>query len=334
MAANVVDMVLSQRRVGASGLLVSSTGLGCNNFGRAGTATESLAGTRVVIDAALASGITFFDTADMYGAVAGASETLMGEALEGRRDRVVLATKFGQERDMGYAFPAARGSRRYIRRALEESLRRLRTDWIDLYQLHLPDPETPIEETTDALDELVRDGKIRYYGHSNFTGWQIAEAEFTTKTRSTGRFVSAQNHYSLLARAAEREVLPAVERYQLGLLPYFPLHNGLLTGKFTRDGGPAASRIMSARRHVWENAPWDALDAFRGFCDERSISMLQASFGWLLSHSAVSSVIAGATSAEQVVANAEAGDAWRPDAEELAIIDALFPLPADPGAPV
>ena len=327
-------MVLSQRRVGASGLLVSSTGLGCNNFGRGGTATDTLAGTREVIDAALANGITFFDTADMYGAEPGVSETLMGEVLEGRRDRVVLATKFGQERDMGYAFPAARGSRRYIRRATEESLRRLRTDWIDLYQLHLPDPETPIAETIDALDELVREGKIRYYGHSNLPGWQIAEAEFTSRERSTGRFISAQNHYSLLARAAEREVLPAVERYHLGFFPYFPLHNGLLTGKFTRDGGPASSRIMSARRHVWENAPWDAIDGFRAFCDERGITMLQASFGWLLSHDAVSSVIAGATSAAQVEANAEAGEAWRPDPADLAIIDRLFPLPEDPGARV
>lgn len=327
-------MVSSQRRVGASGLLVSATGLGCNNFGRAGTKTESLAGTREVLDAALANGITFLDTADMHGAAAGASELLMGEALEGRRDRVVLATKFGHERDMGYAFPAARGSRRYVRRAVEESLRRLRTDWIDLYQLHLPDPETPIAETTDALDELVREGKIRYYGHSNFAGWQIAEAEFTTRARSSGRFISAQNHYSLLARAAEREVLPAVERYELGFFPYFPLHNGLLTGKFTRDGGPQQSRIMSTRRHVWENAPWDALDAFRDFCDERGITMVQASFGWLLSHAAVSSVIAGATSVPQVEANADAGEAWRPDAAELAIIDDLFPLPADPGARV
>ncbi len=327
-------MVISQRRVGASGLLVSATGLGCNNFGRAGTVTETIAGTREVIDAAIANGITLFDTADMYGAVAGASEALMGEALEGRRDRIVLATKFGHERDMGYEFPGARGSRRYVRRAVEESLRRLRTEWIDLYQLHLPDPGTPIAETIDALDELVREGKIRYYGHSNLSGWQIAEAEFTSRERSTGRFISAQNHYSLLARAAEREVLPAVERYGLGFFPYFPLHNGLLTGKFSRDGGPASSRIMSARRHVWEDAPWDSLDAFRDFCDERGITMLQASFGWLLSHPVVSSVIAGATAAAQVEANAAAGDAWRPDADDLEIIDRLFPLPDDPGARV
>jgi len=323
-------MLTSQRRVGASGLLVSPTGLGCNNFGRAGTATE----TREVIDAAIANGITLFDTADMYGAVAGTSESLMGEALLGRRDRVILATKFGHERDMGYAFPAARGSRRYVRLAVDESLRRLRTDWIDLYQLHLPDPQTPIEETVDALDELVREGKIRYYGHSNFAGWQIAEAEYTSRLRSTGRFISAQNHYSLLARAAEREVLPAVERYRLGFFPYFPLHNGLLTGKFSREGGPATSRIMSTRRHVWEDAPWDAIERFREFCDDRGISMLQATFGWLLAHPVVSSVIAGATSAEQVEANAEAGEAWTPTAEDLAAIDALFPLPEDPGARV
>lgn len=325
---------MSQRRVGASGLLVSSTGLGCNNFGRAGTATESLKGTRAVIDAAISNGITLLDTADMYGATAGASETLMGEALAGRRDRVVLATKFGHERDMGYAFPAARGSRRYVRRAVEESLRRLQTDWIDLYQLHLPDAGTPIAETIDALDGLVAEGKIRYYGHSNFSGWQVAEAEFVSRERHTGRFVSAQNHYSLLARAAEREVLPAVERYGLGFFPYFPLHNGLLTGKFTRAGGPASSRIMSARRHVWENAPWDAIDAFRDFCSERGITMLQAAFGWLLANPVVSSVIAGATSVEQIEANAEAGEAWRPDADELALIDELFPLPDDPGARV
>ena len=256
----------------------------------------------------------------------------MGEALEGRRDRVVLATKFGHSRDMGYDFPAGRGSRRYVRKAVEESLRRLRTDWIDLYQLHLPDPATPIAETTDALDELVREGKIRYYGHSNFAGWEIAEAEFTSRARSTGRFISAQNQYSLLARAAEREVLPAVERYGLGFFPWFPLHNGLLTGKFTRDGGPAGSRIMSTRKHIWTDAPWDALDAFRTFCDERGITMLQATFGWLLAKPVVSSVIAGATSAAQIEANAEAGEAWRPDAADLAIIDELFPLPEDPGA--
>jgi aryl-alcohol dehydrogenase-like predicted oxidoreductase len=327
-------MHTQQRRVGASGLVVSPAGLGCNNFGRAGTATETLDGTREVIDAALAHGVTFFDTADIYGKNPGLSETLMGEALQGRRDRVVLATKFGHDRDMGYDFPAGRGSRRYVRRAVQESLRRLRTDWIDLYQLHLPDPHTPIEETIDALDELVAEGLIRYYGHSNLSGWQIAEAELTSRLRSSGRFVSAQNHYSLLARAAEREVLPAVNRFGLGFFPYFPLHNGLLTGKFSRDGGPSASRIMSSRRHVWENAPWDALEAYAAFCAERGVTMLEATFGWLLAQPGVASVIAGATSAAQVEANARAAGAWTPDADDLSAIDALFPLPADPGAQV
>lgn len=325
---------MSQRRVGASGLLVSSTGLGCNNFGRAGTATESLDGTREVIDAAIANDVIFFDTADMYGKDPGLSETLMGEALRGRRDRVVLATKFGHARDMGYDFPAGLGSRRYIRRAVEESLVRLQTDWIDLYQLHLPDPETPIAETLDALDELVREGKIRYYGHSNLSGWQIAEAEFTSRSRSTGRFVSAQNHYSLLARSAEREVLPAAERFGLGFFPFFPLHNGLLTGKFTREGGPTTSRILSTRRYVWENAPWDALEEYARFCTDRDLTMLEATFGWLLAQPAVSSVIAGATSAAQIEANAKAAVAWTPTTDDLVAIDRIFPLPADPGAQV
>lgn len=325
---------MSQRRVGASGLLVSSTGLGCNNFGRSGTATESLEGTRDVIDAAIAHDVIFFDTADMYGKDPGLSETFMGEALRGRRDHVVLATKFGHARDMGYDFPSGGGSRRYIRRAVEESLVRLQTDWIDLYQLHEPDAQTPIAETIDALDDLVREGKIRYYGHSNLSGWQIAEAELTSLSRNSGRFVSAQNHYSLLARAAEREVLPAAERFGLGFFPFFPLHNGLLTGKFTREGGPSTSRIWSSRRHVWENAPWDALEEYERFCTDRGITMLEATFGWLLAQPAVSSVIAGATSAAQIEANANAAVAWTPTAEDLATIDQIFPLPADPGAQV
>ncbi|MFD6699622.1 MULTISPECIES: aldo/keto reductase [unclassified Microbacterium] len=319
----------AERRVGSSGLLVSAVGLGCNNFGRAGTATETLQGTVQVLDAAIDHGVTFLDTADIYGKDPGLSESLMGEALDGRRDRVVLATKFGYaSADMGYDFPAGLGSRRYVRKAVEESLRRLRTDWIDLYQLHWPDPLTPIEETLDALDELVREGKIRYFGHSNFTGWQIAEAELTA-TRSA-RFISSQNQYSLLSRAAEREVLPAVNRFGLGFFPFFPLHNGLLTGKFTRDGGPSQSRIMRTRSHLWEDAPWDALDAYRAFCDERGLTMLEATFGWLLAQPGVASVIAGATSAEQIEANARAGAAWSPSAEDVAAIDALFPLPTDP----
>jgi aryl-alcohol dehydrogenase-like predicted oxidoreductase len=320
------------RRVGPSGLLVSAVGLGCNNFGRPGTRSESLAGTVEVLDAAIDAGVTFLDTADMYGGEPGLSETLMGEALQGRRNRVVLATKFGHPgRDMGYTTTASKGSRSYVRVAVEASLRRLQTDWIDLYQLHVPDPSTPIEETVSVLDDLVAEGKIRYYGHSNLAGWQIAEADFTARARG-GRFISAQNHYSLLARAAEREVLPAVERFGLGFFPFFPLQNGLLTGKFTREGGPEGSRIMMQRRHVWQKAPWDALERYQSFCDDRGISMLEATFGWLLSRPVLSSVIAGATSPDQVRANAAACSAWSPSADELATIDALFPLPADPAA--
>lgn len=323
------------RRVGASGLLVSAVGLGCNNFGRPGTRTETLEGTRAVLDAAIEAGVTFLDTADMYGAEPGLSETLMGQALRGRRDEVVLATKFGHSgRDMGYPAAGAKASRTYVRRAVEASLTRLQTDRIDLYQLHTPDPATPIAETLDVLGDLVREGSVRYIGHSNLAGWQIAEAHFVAAERAGVPFVSAQNHYSLLARAAEREVLPATERFGLGFLPYFPLHNGLLTGKFSREDAPADSRIMRQRRHVWEDAPWDALEAFQAFCDARGITMLEATFGWLLARPGLSSVIAGATSAEQVRANAAAATAWTPTAEDLAAVDALFPLPEDPGARV
>lgn len=315
------------RRMGASGLLVSAVGLGCNNFGREGTRTEGIDGTRAVLDAAIDAGVTFLDTADMYGREPGLSETLMGEALQGRRDRVTLATKFGQTRDMGYPPSGSRGSRAYVRRAVEASLTRLRTEWIDLYQLHIPDEATPIEETLDALGDLVREGKVRYIGHSNFTGWQVAEAHFTSLMRHSVPFVSAQNHYSLLARGAEADVLPAVERYGVGFLPFFPLHNGLLTGKFSRDAAPADSRIMRQRPHLYENAPWDALEAYQAFCDERGITMLQATFGWLLARPALASVIAGATSPEQVRANAEAATAWSPTAADLEAIDRIFPPP-------
>lgn len=317
------------RPVGRSGLRVSAVGLGCNNFGRAGTATETLEGTRDVLDAAIEAGVTFLDTADIYGRSFGLSETLMGEALQGRRDSVVLATKFGHA-DLAPALPGgAKGSRAHIRRAVEDSLRRLRTDWIDLYQLHTPDPETPIDETLDALADLVREGKVRYVGHSNFAGWQIAEADAAA---SGVRFVSAQNQYSLLARAAEREVLPAAQHFGLGFLPFFPLHNGLLTGKFTRDGGPEGSRIMRQRPHLWRDAPWDALESYQAFCDARGISMLEATFGWFLAHPVVSSVIAGATSAEQIRSNAAAATAWSPSPEDLAELDGILALPADPAA--
>jgi aryl-alcohol dehydrogenase-like predicted oxidoreductase len=322
-------MDTQQRRVGASGLLVSAAGLGCNNFGRAGTRTETLEGTREVLDAAIDAGVTFLDTADMYGKEFGLSETLMGEALRGRRDEVVIATKFGHSAVGPATLGGAKASRTYIRRAVEASLRRLQTDWIDLYQLHTPDPATPIDETLDALTDLVREGKVRYLGHSNFAGWQIAEAHFTAQLQHDVPFVSAQNEYSLLRRSAETEVLPAVERFGLGFFPFFPLYNGLLTGKFSREGGPDSSRIMRQRPHLWRDAPWDALEAYQAFCDDRGISMLEATYGWMLARPAVASVIAGATSAEQVRANAAASSAWTPNADDLTAIDQLFPAPVE-----
>ena len=317
--------------MGASGLLVSATGLGCNNFGRPGTRTETLEGTSEVLNAAIDAGITLLDTADIYGSTPGLSETLMGEALRSKRDQVLIATKFGHaDRDMGYGLSGAKSSRSYIRRAVHESLTRLQTDYIDLYQVHTPDFDTPIDETLDALSELVREGVVRYIGHSNYAGWQIADAEHTAKLRGRVPFISAQNHYSLLARAAEREVLPAAKHFGLGFFPFFPLHNGLLTGKFTRAGGPQDSRIMRQREHVWKQAPWDALEAYQKFCEAREISMLQATFAWLLSRPETSSVIAGATTPEQVRANAQAAWYWSPTPEDIAEIDALFPLPDDP----
>ncbi len=319
---------IEYRTLGRSGLRVSSIGLGCNNFGRTGTVTETQEGTDAVLHEAIDLGVTFLDTADIYGGQPGLSETLMGNALKGKRDKVVLATKFGH-RD--YAMPieswGAKGSRQYIRRAVEDSLRRLQTDYIDLYQLHTPDPLTPIEETIDALDELVTAGKILYFGHSNLAGWQIAQADLTATLRGTRHFVSAQNEYSLLARGVEREVLPAVREFGLGFLPYFPLYNGLFTGKFSRDGGPQDSRIMRQRRHLVDNAPWDTIEAFERFCAERGVTMLQATFAWLLAQPNLTSVIAGATRPEQLRQNAEAATAWTPGADDLAAISELF---ADP----
>ena len=316
---------IDYRRLGNSGLIVSTIGLGCNNFGRTGAASQGQDGTTAVIDTALEAGVTLFDTADTYGAERGLSETLMGHALKGKRDQIVLASKFGM--DMGGLNGPdwdARGSRRYIRLAIEASLRRLQTDWIDLYQLHSPDSRTPIEETLATLDDLISEGKIRYIGHSNLAGWQIAEAEFTAELHGHPKFISSQNEYSLLVRNAEKEVLPAVNQYGLGFLPFFPLYNGLFTGKFSREGGPADSRIMMIRPHLLENAPWDTIERYQAFCDERGVTMLAATFAWLLAQPGLTSVIAGATKPEQIAANADAATAWQPSAEDVASISELF----------
>lgn len=317
-------MTVNTRRLGSSDLFVSVVGMGCNNFGRAGAPTEDQPGTSRVLHAAVDAGITLFDTADIYGATPGLSETLMGVALKGKRDGVILATKFGHaDYDLNIAAGAAKGSRAYVREAVVGSLRRLQTDHIDLYQLHTPDPETPIGETIAALDELVQEGKIRWFGHSNLSAQQLDEAEEAAAALGGGRFVSAQNEYSLLARDVEREVLPAVVRHDLGFLPFFPLHNGLLTGKFTRDVRPVDTRIMRQRPHVAENAPWDVLEAYAAFCADRGVTMLQATFGWLLAQPGLTSVIAGATSTQQAEQNAGAAH-WHPTADDVAEISRIF----------
>ena len=318
---------IEYRTLGVSGLVVSTIGLGCNNFGRPKTQTQTQEGTNEVITAAIDSGITLFDTADIYGGERGLSETLMGNALKGRRHEIVLATKFGMDM-AGVNGPdwGARGSRRYIRLAVESSLTRLQTDWIDLYQYHAPDGITPMEETLAALDELIAEGKVRYIGHSNLAGWQIAEAEYLARLESHPKFISAQNEYSLIARGVEAEVLPAVNAYGLGFLPFFPLFNGLFTGKYSRDGGgPADGRLSAIRPEALDRVDWDAMDRFQAFCEERGVSMLAATFGWFLAQPGVTSVIAGATKAAQVVQNAEAGGSWRPSAEEVATISEFFP---------
>src|SRR5690349_19787356 len=259
------------RALGDSGLRVSVAGLGCNNFGR----RLGLDATRAVVDAALDAGITLLDTADTYGGAV-RSEELLGEVLEGRRDRVVLATKFGhQSADMGYGPAAgAKGGTGYIRRAVEQSLRRLRTNYIDLYQIHTPDPATPIAETLDALGELVAEGKVRYLGHSNFAGWQIAEAACEAGRPGRVPFVSAQNHWSLLERGAEAEVVPAARHFGLGVLPYFPLANGLLTGKIRR-GQPAKEGTRLAGRDGYvTDAKLDIVEGLATWAETHGVSLL------------------------------------------------------------
>ncbi|GAA2510525.1 aldo/keto reductase [Pilimelia columellifera] len=309
------------RRLGGSGLVVSAVGIGCNSFG----AGLDLTSVNAVVDTAIAEGINFFDTADLYGDPHGRSEELLGSALRGRRDDVVIATKFGMSVGQlnGVDF-GARGARRYIVRAVEGSLRRLGVDHIDLYQFHDPDPQTPIDETLSALDGLVRSGKVRYLGHSNFSGWQAGDADWTARTRGWTGFVSAQDHYNLLRRDVEAELIPACQRYGLGLLPYFPLASGLLTGKYRRhEPAPAGARMARPRYTArLAAAPWDTIEALEKFATERGRTMLDVAIGWLGAQPVVSSVIAGATTPEQVRANVAAG-AWTPDAADLAALDEI-----------
>ncbi len=307
------------RKLGASGLKVSIIGLGCNNFGM----RIDQAQTRMVVDAALDCGVNFFDTADIYGG--SKSEAFLGEALKGRRDKAVLATKFANP--MGEGAYLRGGARRYIVKAVEDSLKRLHTDHIDLYQMHVPDADTPIDETLRALDDLVRSGKVLYIGNSNFSGWQIADADWTARTGGLERFVSAQNNFSLLERGVEREVLPACERFGLGLLPFFPLASGFLTGKYQRGEPPRQGTRLAAwgarGAAALSDRNFDRLEALEAWAEQRGRRILDLAFAWLLGHPAVSSVIAGATTPEQVQANARCAE-WILTPEEVVEVRALI----------
>jgi aryl-alcohol dehydrogenase-like predicted oxidoreductase len=312
------------RQLGVSGPRVSTIGLGCNNFGRLGSLTEGQEGTTAVIDEALELGVTLLDTADIYGVPAGTSETLMGVALKGRRDRVVLATKFGHDMfETGLLPGVPKGSREYIRAAIDDSLRRLQTDHVDLYQQHVPDPSIPIEETLGALDELVTEGKVLFIGCTQFSGHRLGAADAAAAAIGSARFVSAQAEYSLLNRAAEHDVLPAARELGLGFLPFFPLANGLLTGKFTRTVRPADTRIMRQRPHVAEDAPWDSIERYASWCAENDVTMLEATFGWLLGQPGLTSVIAGVTRPEQLTQNVEAATT-KLSAAQVQEISAIF----------
>ncbi len=307
------------RNLGQSGLRVSTIGLGCNNFG----GRIDLEATRKVIHKALDLGITLFDTADTYGE-RGGSETLMGQILGDDRKRIVLATKFGMPMDD--VDVKVGGARRYIMQAVEDSLRRLRTDWIDLYQMHQTDPRTPIEETLRALDDLVRQGKVRYIGCSNYAAWQVVEAAWTARAHGLNPFVSHQDEYSLVFRKPEAELMPASRKYGMGMLPYFPLASGLLTGKYRRnaampDGARLTKTVRLADRYLTERN-WVIAEQLADFAEARGRTMLELAFSWLLAQAPVTSVIAGATQPEQLEQNVKAGT-WAISAEDLAEIDRI-----------
>jgi len=305
------------RPLGNSGLVVSVVGLGCNNFGT----PLDVSRARAVVDAAIEAGVTLLDTAENYSG--GRSEEILGEVLAGRRDQVVLATKFGGGGDMGYGPAAgAKGGRSYIRRAAEHSLRRLRTDYIDLFQMHRPDPVTPIEETIAALTELVQAGLVRYIGHSNFSVLQIAAAANAAREHGAVPFISAQNHWSLLERAVERNVVPAARQLGLGVLPFFPLANGLLAGKIRRGVPPAEGTRLAGRDGYITDEKLDIVEAIAEWSAQHGRTMLDVAIGALAAQPGCTSVIAGATSADQVRANVAAGE-WVPEASELAEIDKI-----------
>ncbi|MET0788584.1 MAG: aldo/keto reductase [Cellulomonas sp.] len=314
---------MSFRQLGDSGLVVSVAGLGCNTFG----ATLPPEGVPALVSAALDAGITFFDTADVYGGTPGQSEELLGAALGRHRDDVVVATKFGMDTG-GLNGPdwGVRGSRRYVRRAVESSLTRLGTDHVDLLQMHAPDPVTPIEETLAALHELVTEGKVRYLGSSNFAAWQVVDADWTARTAASTPFVSAQNRYNLLDRSAEAELVPALERVGVGLIPFVPLASGLLTGKYRRgQAAPEGTRLTRMPDRL-ARADFDRIDALEALAREWGIDLPTLALGGLAAQPAVATVIAGARTPDQLRANV-ASIAWEPDLEQLAAIDEVAPGP-------
>jgi aryl-alcohol dehydrogenase-like predicted oxidoreductase len=307
---------MQYNQLGRSGLTVSAVGLGCNNFGKRMDQDQS----RAVVDAAIEEGITFLDTADVYGA----SEEYLGAILGTRRERVVLATKFGSPTGGRVAAEhEARGGRRYIRLAVEASLRRLRTDHIDLLQFHEPDPATPVEETLAALDDLVRVGTVRYIGCSNVAAWQVVEAELLARSLGSSRFISVQNEYSLVNRSIEHEVLPVARRYGLGVIPFFPLANGLLSGKYSRGVRPDNGRLAEPEKAAFlRGEMFDLVEALEGYAKQRDVSVIDVAIGALAAQDGVASVIAGATRPEQVRANA-AAIGWAPTADDLAELDRI-----------
>jgi aryl-alcohol dehydrogenase-like predicted oxidoreductase len=307
---------LPTRSLGDDGPEVSVIGLGCNNFGR----RVDLDGTRAVVDAALEAGITFFDTADIYGSPHGRSEEFLGEVLQGRRDQVVLATKFGMNMDDGRG---PRGSRDYILHAIEASLRRLQTDVIDYYWYHQPDGVTPIAETLETLNGLVQAGTVRWIGASNFSAAQIEEADAVARERGFARFTSIQNQYSLLVRDPEPEVLPTCERLGLGFVPFFPLASGLLTGKYRRGVAAPPGTRLAGRAQVATDEQFDVVEAVARFASERGVAMIDVAIGALLARTPVSTVIAGATKPEQVRANVGAAR-WAPSDSDLTELEELL----------
>lgn len=312
---------MKSRNLGNSGLRVSLVGLGCNNFG----GRIDVEASRKVVHKALDLGITLLDTADMYGN-RGGSESCLGQILGDRRKSIVLATKFGYPMDE--AEPLKGASRRYIMTAVEASLKRLKTDWIDLYQIHRPDPLTPLEETLRAMDDLVRQGKVRYLGCSNLPAWQVAHAKWTCRETRLDSFVSCQDEYSLLVRGIERELMPAMQAYGLGLLPYFPLASGLLTGKYARGAAAGSDTRFAHWAHLAKryltDANWNTVERLSKFASARGHTLLELAFSWLAARPTVSSIIAGATKPEQVEMNVKAAE-WSLTHDDITEIDALAP---------